>query len=102
MSSGEWHRFNGHLKSLITEERINIECKGLKTLKINDFSGFIIISNQDAPLKIEAGNACIICFDVSTYCRGNIAYFDQLEEILDHSDASEVIMLYLFSRDLLK
>ena len=30
MSSGEWHRFNGHLKSLITERMVAIERKDLK------------------------------------------------------------------------
>ena len=32
MSSGEWHRFNGHLKSLITERMVAIERKGLETI----------------------------------------------------------------------
>lgn len=36
---GEWHRFNGHLKSLITEGKVSIERKGLEPLRINDFSG---------------------------------------------------------------
>src|SRR3954466_5105189 len=31
MSSGDWHRFNRHLKSLITEEMVTIERKGLKS-----------------------------------------------------------------------
>ena len=53
MSSGEWHKFNGHLKSLITEEMVSIERKGIKTKRIRDFTGFMITSNQDAPLKID-------------------------------------------------
>ena len=31
MSSGKWHKFNKHLKSLIIEERVAIECKGQNT-----------------------------------------------------------------------
>jgi len=31
MSSGDWHRFNGHLKSLITEGMVTIERKGLES-----------------------------------------------------------------------
>ena len=30
MSSGDWHRFNGHLKSLITEGMVTIERKGFE------------------------------------------------------------------------
>ncbi|GES87674.1 hypothetical protein GLOIN_2v1877063 [Rhizophagus clarus] len=100
MSSGEWHRFNGHLKSLITERMVAIERKGLETIQINDYAGYMVTSNQDAPLKIDIGNSRIVCFDVSACCRGNIPYFDRLGDILDHPDAPGVVMSYLLSRDL--
>ena len=100
MSSGEWHRFNGHLKSLITERMVAIECKGLETIQINDYAGYMVTSNQDAPLKIDIGDSRIVCFDVSACCRGNIPYFDRLGDILDHPDAPGVVMSYLLSRDL--
>ncbi|GBC54096.2 highly derived D5-like helicase-primase [Rhizophagus irregularis DAOM 181602=DAOM 197198] len=100
MSSGEWHRFNGHLKSLITERMVAIERKGLETIRINDYAGYMVTSNQDAPLKIDIGDSRIVCFDVSACCRGNIPYFDRLGDILDHPDAPGVVMSYLLSRDL--
>ncbi|GBC05980.1 hypothetical protein RclHR1_06530020 [Rhizophagus clarus] len=87
MSSGEWHRFNGHLKSLITEGKVSIECKDLETKRLKDFAGYMVTSNQDAPLKIDIGDSRIVCFDVSARCRGNMAYFNRLGEILDHPDA---------------
>ena len=45
MSSTEWHKFNGHLKSLITEGRVSIERKDIETKQIRDFIGFIVTSN---------------------------------------------------------
>src|SRR3954468_416979 len=102
MSNGDWHRFNGHLKSLITEGKVSIERKGLKLKRLNDFAGYIVTCNQDAPLKIDIGDSHIVCFDVSARCRGNIPYFDRLGEILDHPDAPGVVISYLLSRDLLK
>ena len=57
MSSGEWHKFNGHLKSLITEEKVSIERKGLELKRLNDFTGYIVTSNQNAPLKINIGDS---------------------------------------------
>src|SRR5436189_929623 len=102
MSSGEWHRFNGHLKSLITERMVAIERKGLETIRINDYAGYMVTSNQDAPLKIDIGDSRIVCFDVSSRCRDNIPYFDRLGVILDHPDAPGVVMSYLLSRDLSK
>ncbi|PKY30168.1 hypothetical protein RhiirB3_447115 [Rhizophagus irregularis] len=102
MSSGEWHKFNGHLKSLITEGKVAIEHKGLETKRINDFAGYMVTSNQDAPLRIDIGDSRIVCFDVSSQCRDNIPYFDRLGEILGHPDAPGVVMAYLLSRDLSK
>src|SRR6266542_380049 len=71
-------------------------------IDLNDFAGYMVTSNQDAPLKIDIGDSRIVCFDVSACCRDNIPYFDQLGEILDHPDASGVVMSYLLSRDLSK
>src|SRR2546429_6276669 len=102
MSSGEWHKFNGHLKSLITEEMVSIERKGIKTKRIRDFTGYMVTSNQDTPLKIDIGDSRVVCFDVSLRCRNNIPYFDWLGEILDHSNMPGVVMSYLLSRNLTK
>jgi hypothetical protein len=100
MSSGEWHKFNGHLKSLITEGMVSIERKGIETKRIRDFTGFMVTSNQDAPLKIDIGDSRVVCFDVSSRCRGNTAYFKRLGNVLNYPDAPGVVMKYLLSRDL--
>src|SRR3954469_18159398 len=81
---------------------VAIEYKGLETIRINDYAEYMVTSNQDAPLKIDIGDSRIVCFDVSARCRDNIAYFDRLGEILDHSDASGVVIAYLLSCDLSK
>ncbi|CAJ0645993.1 4491_t:CDS:1 [Entrophospora sp. SA101] len=100
MASGEWHKFNEHLKALITEPKVSIERKGLEPIHLKDYSAFMVTSNQDAPIKIDAGDACIVCFDVSACCRGNIPYFKRLAKILEHPDAPGVVMRYLLNRDL--
>ena len=79
---------------------IAIERKGLETIRINDYVGYIIMSNQNAPLKIDIGDSCIVCFDVLSRCRDNIPYFDQLGGILDYPNAPGIIMSYLLSCDL--
>ena len=66
MSSGDWHRFNGHLKSLITEGMVTIKRKGLESKRLKDFAGYMVTSNQDAPLKIDIGDFYVVCFDVSS------------------------------------
>ncbi|RGB22772.1 hypothetical protein C1646_775563 [Rhizophagus diaphanus] len=53
MSSGEWHKFNGHLKSLIMEGMVSIERKGIETKRIRDFTGFMqlgkVLDHPDVP-----------------------------------------------------
>ena len=51
MSNGDWHRFNGHFKSLITEGKVSIERKGLKLKQLNDFAEYMVTSNQNACSK---------------------------------------------------
>ncbi|GES75077.1 highly derived D5-like helicase-primase [Rhizophagus clarus] len=72
MSSGEWHKFNGHLKSLITEGR-------------------------NTSIKIDIGDSSIVCFDVSPHCRRNTKYFKRLGNILNHPDAPGIVMKYLLN-----
>ena len=60
----------------------------------------MVTSNQDAPLKIDIGDSHVVCFNVSTRCKGNTKYFKRLGNILDYSDASGVVMRYLLSLDL--
>ena len=66
MASGDWHKYNDHLKSLITEDYFTIERKGLELKVIKDYAGFIVLSNHDAPLRVEMGDGRIVCFDVSS------------------------------------
>jgi len=77
-----------------------IERKGLETKRLKDFARYMVTSNQDASLKIDIGDSYIVCFEVSTRCRGNIPYFDWLGEILDHPDAPGAVMIYLLSQNL--
>ncbi|RGB22534.1 hypothetical protein C1646_775922 [Rhizophagus diaphanus] len=98
--SAENHKFNGHLKSFITEGRVAIERKGLKTKRLKDFAKYMVTSNQDAPIKIDIGDSHVVCFDVSSCCRENIKYFKRLGNILNHPDAPGVIMKYLLNLDI--
>ncbi len=72
MSSGDWHKYNDHLKSFITEDYLTIEYKGFELKVLKDYTGFIVLSNHDAPLQVEMGDQHVMCFDVSSRCKGNI------------------------------
>ncbi|CAJ0834274.1 1583_t:CDS:1, partial [Entrophospora sp. SA101] len=100
MLSGEWHKSNDHLKSLITEDYVSIERKGLENQECGHFPGFIVLSNHDAPIRVEQGDGRIVCLDVSPRCKGNFKYFGQLGKILNHPDTPGSFMSYLLDQDL--
>ncbi|CAG8630008.1 7410_t:CDS:2, partial [Scutellospora calospora] len=74
MSSGDWNKYNDHFKSLITEDYLTIERKGIKPKVIKDYARFIVLSN--------------------------VAYFKNLVKVLEHSNMPNIIMAYLLSLDI--
>jgi hypothetical protein len=60
----------------------------------------MILSNHDAPIRVEMGDGRIVCLDVSPRCKSNFTYFDQLGEILEHPDTPGSFMAYLLNLNL--
>src|SRR5438046_1172803 len=79
---------------------VTIERKGLEYKRLDNFTRYMVTSNQDAPIKIDIGDSRVVCYDVSSCCRGNKAYFKILQNVFNHPDAPGVVMKYLLSRDL--
>ncbi|CAG8713987.1 14139_t:CDS:2 [Cetraspora pellucida] len=100
MFSEDWNKYNDHLKSLITEDYLTVECKGTEPKVIKDYAGFMVLSNHDASLWIEMGDHHIVCFDVSSCYKGNMVYFKNLAKELEHPNAPNVVMAYLLSLDI--
>ncbi|CAJ0827489.1 4700_t:CDS:2 [Entrophospora sp. SA101] len=100
MASGEWHKFNDHLKALISENKVSIEHKGVDSVDLKDYTAFMVTSNHDTPLKVDIGDGRIVCLDASSRCRGNRAYFKNLGKVFNHPDAPGVVMRYLLNRNL--
>ena len=69
MATGEWHQVNDHLKSLITEDYVSIERKGLEFQECGHYPGFMVLSNHDTPIRVEMGDGRIVCLDVSPRCK---------------------------------
>uniref|UniRef100_U9V847 NrS-1 polymerase-like helicase domain-containing protein n=1 Tax=Rhizophagus irregularis (strain DAOM 181602 / DAOM 197198 / MUCL 43194) TaxID=747089 RepID=U9V847_RHIID len=53
MAKDEWQKANGHLKSLITEDYVLIERKGLEPQVCGHYPGFMVLSNHDSPIQVE-------------------------------------------------
>jgi hypothetical protein len=65
MTGSEWHSANNQLKGLITEPYISVEEKGIDIKHINDFAGYMILSNHAMPIRIELGDERFVALDVS-------------------------------------
>ncbi|GET56823.1 poxvirus D5 protein [Rhizophagus irregularis DAOM 181602=DAOM 197198] len=100
MSGKEWHGANNRLKSLITEPYISIEEKGIDVKVIDDFAGYMIISNHAMPIRIEMGDERFVALNVSAKYKGNREYFGSLVKVLENPDTASSFMSYLLSRDL--
>ena len=97
MSGKEWHGANNRLKSLITEPYISIEEKGINVKVIDDFAGYMILSNHAMPIRIEMGDERFVALNVSAKYKGNQEYFGSLVKILENPDTASSFMSYLLS-----
>jgi phage/plasmid-associated DNA primase len=100
MTGSEWHGANNQLKGLITEPYVSIEEKGIDTKVINDFAGFMILSNHAMPIRIELGDERYIALDVSARYKGNRDYFTSLVRLLNHPNTASSFMAWLLSRNI--
>ncbi|GET50431.1 poxvirus D5 protein [Rhizophagus irregularis DAOM 181602=DAOM 197198] len=91
-------RFNA--ASLITEPYISIEEKGIDVKVIDDFAGYMILSNHAMPIRIEMGDERFVALNVSAKYKGNREYFSSLVKVLENPDTASSFMSYLLSRDL--
>ncbi|GET67077.1 D5-like helicase-primase [Rhizophagus irregularis DAOM 181602=DAOM 197198] len=92
MSGKEWHGANNRLKSLITEPYISIEEKGIDVKVIDDFAGYMILSNHAMPIRIEMGDERFVALNVSAKYKGNREYFGSL---VKYPESQRFIQYYL-------
>ena len=92
MTGSEWHSVNNQLKGLITKPYISVEEKGIDIKHINDFAGYIILSNHTMPIRIELGDERFVALDVSTRYKGNRKYFTELLKIIEQPETASSFM----------
>ncbi|GMF11145.1 unnamed protein product [Phytophthora lilii] len=91
---------NNQMKSYITDDRTQIERKGLETIEVNDYANYVILTNNDFGSIIEANDRRYMCL-VASECRvGDEKYFDHNFDTLANIDAGRDIFHYLARVDL--
>ena len=100
MTGSEWHGANNQLKGLITEPYISVEEKGIDIKHINDFAGYMILSNHAMPIRIELGDERYVALDVSPRYKGNRKYFTELLRLTEQPETASSFMAWLLSRNI--
>jgi hypothetical protein len=97
---GGAHRSNDKLKSLITEEQINIEHKGMEMITIDDRNRYIFLTNNDWPIKVEPGDRRYVCLELDSTKKLGHDYYDALADELDTPDCARHFFHYLAQLDI--
>jgi len=80
------------IKNLITAKNLNFEKKGLDMIQIKNLARYIILSNNDLPVKIEDTDRRFVLFETSNKYKGSIdtEYFETLAEALNNKHKMKV------------
>mgnify|MGYP001571527123 CR=1 FL=1 len=76
----EYHKLQAKIKSLITEENIVIEKKGIDSYKTKSSNNYIFISNESNPIKITTDNRRFLPLRINNNRINDIDFFKKLRE----------------------
>jgi hypothetical protein len=93
--AGEYHKVQEKLKSLTTSTQRNIEKKGIDSYKVPSVNNFILITNNENPIKITEDNRRAVVLEVSDVKKQDQPYFTALIEYIDSN--IEYIRDYFFN-----
>lgn len=99
---GSYKKKSDQLKSLITQNYIRIEYKGLDPVTMNDRNNYIILTNNDFPVKVEQSDRRFAIFRMSNDKCGNNDYFDKLNEAFKDDNVKKHFFHYLLQNDISK
>lgn len=90
----------GVLKSIITEDKIIIEQKGIDAVAVKNRLKIIMASNNDWVIPTSADERRFFCLDVSTKYQGNHKYWNQLNSFI-RNGGTGAFLYHLLSINLL-
>jgi len=93
--AGEYHKINEKLKSLTTSKKRQIEKKGIDRYNVESVNNFILISNNENPVKITEGNRRNVVLEVSELKKRDHIYFGELVDYINEN--IEYIRYYFFN-----
>ena len=91
---------NNQFKAMITDNKFQYEAKSINSITLRNFNRFIATTNNDTPIKIEAGDRRFVVFESSSEKKGKMNYFKDFIEYMADASNQVAIMEYLRSIDL--
>jgi hypothetical protein len=89
----------GKIKGLITDDTITINEKCQKPYTINSYQVYVIVTNNDEPVKIQEGDRRFTLIRTSAEKKGDAEYFNVLYSLLKNKNSLKSIYNYLMTVD---
>jgi len=101
-SGKETFELNEVIKESITGKTIEMEKKGVDSVRISDYLNYIITTNNLNCIKLEEGDRRFMVFNTSSKMKGDVEYFNKLASVLDDDVIMRKFYEELMNRDLSK
>jgi len=99
-SGKDTFELNEIIKESITGKTIEMEKKGVDSIRIRDFMNYIITTNNLNCIKLEEGDRRFMVFATSSELKGNVEYFNKLATALEDDVIMRKFYQELIDRDL--
>lgn len=93
-------RNSDKLKNLITQSVIRMEQKGIDAINVDDYNNYVMLSNNDYAVHIEAGDRRYFTLELDNKYVGNVGYFENIGKTCLNQAAGDVMYNYLMRRDI--
>ena len=93
---------HGKIKALITDEKMTINPKGTKPLKINSYHHYIITTNEENPIKTDKNDRRKVIIRSSDELIKNVEYFKKMYKIMENTNVIRTCFDYFKNHDISK
>ena len=91
---------NDKLKSIISDLTQTIEPKGKEAYEINNFSRFVMLTNNEWGVRVSNGDRRYVVINVSNHKKGDNDYFNNLVEVVKNEKNIELFFQYVCQLDI--
>lgn len=99
-TNGKYIAGNERMKTRITEEDTRIELKGHEAYTIEDKNNYVLLTNNDFPVKVEYSDRRYFCVENSNELVKDENYFKNYFELLKDNKVAKHFYYYLLNMDI--